>query len=261
MDKDLKKLIEISQSGGAVLKKYFGKKLDVINEKYNASDLQTTVDLESEKVIIDQLKKYFPDYNILSEEVGKIDNGSKFTFVIDPLDGTNNFVLGIANFTSVIGLLEGDKGIMAAVNSPMTNETFYAASGRGAFLNGKKIKVNTESDMTRSTISHEVDYHHDQTRTLNIRHELGANIKVKRLLTDWSPQFMICLLAAGRLEGIIREEGEIHDYVAGKIIAREAGAKITDYQGKPDQSDKTDKFIMSNGTQVHDRLIEVVNKK
>lgn len=260
MDKNFKPIVEAAQAGGEVLKKYFGKKLDVMNEKYNAADLQTTADLEAEKVIIEILNKNFPGYNILSEEAGEIDRKSKYSFVIDPLDGTNNFVLGIANFTNVIALTEDGTTIFSVVHSPMTNETFYAQQGNGAFLNKKKIKVNSESDITRATIAHHVDYSCNLLEVLDFRKRL-ADKKVKRILSNWSPAFELCLLASGRIEGIIRENGVIHDFLAGKMITKEAGAKVTDFEGGPDKEEQSDRFIISNGTDVHRHLLDVVTNK
>src|SRR3989344_581814 len=87
-------VIDAVKAGGAVLLKYFGAAYD-IHQKSSASDLRTTADLESEKVILEKLSQTFPDYNLYSEEAGEINKGSEYTFAIDPLDGTSNFVLGI----------------------------------------------------------------------------------------------------------------------------------------------------------------------
>ena len=259
MDKEFQPIIDAAEAGGKVLKKYFGKKLEVMNEKYNPADLQTTADLEAEKTILEILQKNFPGYSIISEEVGEIDNNSEYSFVIDPLDGTNNFVLGIANFTNVIALVKGDDVLFSVVHSPMTNETFYAQKGRGAFLNGHPIRVNQVSDFTKATIAHHVDYSFNLFQKTVIRKAL-TDKGIKRLLSYWSPAFELCLLAAGRIEGVIREKGVIHDFLAGKMIAIEAGAKVTDLHGQPEKSIKNDSTILSNGTSIHEILVEVTQQ-
>lgn len=259
MDKEFQPIIDAAEAGGKILKKYFGKKLELVNEKYNPADLQTTADLEAEKTILEILTKYFPKYSIISEEVGEIDKISEYSFVIDPLDGTNNFVLGIANFTNVIALTKGDEVLFSVVHSPMTNETFYAQKGRGAFLNGHKIHVNQVPDFQHATIAHHVDYSSNLFQKTILRKTLSDR-GIKRLLSYWSPAFELCLLAAGRIEGVIREKGVIHDFLAGKMIAIEAGAKATDLNGRPEENMKNDATILSNGTGIHDILVEVVQQ-
>ena len=91
-------LIEAAHAGGEILKKYFGQTLNLI-EKSTASDFKTEADIGSERAILTILRNKFPKYNIHSEEEGKFDNGSEYTIIVDPLDGTNNFVLGIPNFS------------------------------------------------------------------------------------------------------------------------------------------------------------------
>ena len=259
ISKQYQGIVDAAESAGEVLKKYFGKKLEMVKEKLMPSDLQTTADLEAEKTILKVLNQHYPKYSIISEEVGEIKKDSDYSFVIDPLDGTNNFVLGIANFTSVIALVKGDKVIFSVVHSPMTAETFYAETGQGAYLNGHKIYVNNVSDFTKATIAHHVDYSANLFQKTILRKAL-TDKGIKRLLSYWSPAFELCLLAAGRIEGVIREKGVIHDFLAGKMIAMEAGAKVTGLDGTAEKDVKSDAFILSNATSIHQDLIEVMEE-
>src|SRR3989344_752859 len=109
-DSDVKNLIKAAHAGGEILRKYFGKTLNPI-EKSTLWDFQTEADVGSEKAILKILRRSFPKYNIHAEEEGKTDNGSEFTIVIDPLDGTNNFVLGIPNFSVSIAVLHKNKAV------------------------------------------------------------------------------------------------------------------------------------------------------
>src|SRR3989338_1377041 len=141
--KDQKEIIRAAKAGGEVVRKYFGTVLTIV-EKSKASDVRTEADVESEAAIISILKKAFPAYNIFSEECGLIDKKSEYTFYIDPLDGTNNFVLGIPNFSVLIALAHGREAIFGLVYLPMLDVFYHAEKGKGAFLGSKSIKPSLE---------------------------------------------------------------------------------------------------------------------
>ncbi len=253
---DIDSVILAAQRGGKTIRKYFGKALD-IEVKTTASDFRTKADTDSEKAIIKIIADTFPTYNILSEESGLIDKKSEYTFVIDPLDGSNNFVLGIPNFSVSIGLLRGDTIILGVVHHPILNHTYYAQRGKGAFLHKKQLHVNNEQDIKKATISYtggyvsSFEYHQRFQKKL---HEYS----IKRMLITWSPAVEFCLLASGKIEAIINNKNEWYDYAAGKIIAREAGALITNFRGKPETTDRNNQFIISNGTRIHQQLVKIV---
>lgn len=252
---DIQQVIRAAKEGGKVIKHYFGEVLD-IEEKSHASDFRTKADLESEEAILKVIKRAFPTYNIYSEEAGKTDNGSNLTFVIDPLDGSNNFVLGVPNFTVSIALMDGDETILAVVYNPILDQTYYAEKGKGAFLDGKPIHVNNEADIKRSTICYTCGYINSNDYAEQVSHKLNQ-LGVKRQTNYWSPAYDYCLLASGRMEGIINNKNDLYDYAAGKMIVREAGGKVTDFKGDP-VTDKNDVFIASNGTAIHETLLSIV---
>lgn len=253
---DLSSIITAAENGGKVIKGYFGKALD-IEEKTMAADYRTKADTESEKVILKILTSKFSKFNIFSEETGKIDNHSEYTFVIDPLDGSNNFVIGLPNFSVSIGLLKGDTAILGVIHLPMLNHTYYAEEGKGAFLHNKRLKVNDEASMQRATVSYTCGYVNDKNYYEILLRKL-YKLGVKRTMSNWSPALEYCLIAAGKIEAMINNDNELYDYAAGKVIAREAGALITDFEGKPEANDKNSKFLISNGTKLHQEIIEVL---
>ncbi len=257
MNQDLEKIIVAAKAGGEVLKKYYGASLDT-TKKTIASDFRTKADLESEEAILANLTADFPTYNIISEEKGEINKNSEYTFVIDPLDGTNNFVLGIANFAISIGLLKNDEIIMGVIYSPIIDNVYYAEKGQGAFVDGAALHVSAEQDFTNSTVCYSQGYHtpyEPQTKVIDVLYHQ----QIKRVMTNWSVAFDFCMLASGRVEGIIANDLELHDCSAGKLIAREAGAKITDLKGEPEVSDRSCDFIASNGSTVHEKMIAALN--
>lgn len=125
---DIKPVLQAAQAGGKVLKGYFGKNLE-ITQKTTVGDFRTQADLDSEKAVLDILGQAFPEYNLHGEESGLQDKGSEYTFFVDPLDGSNNFVLGIPYFSCSIRLMKGDQGIVGVVYNPMADQFFFCSSG------------------------------------------------------------------------------------------------------------------------------------
>lgn len=256
MKKD-KILFKAAKEGGKVLEKYFGSNIKVKIKLTNA-DLQTEADLESEKAILKILKNEFPSYNIWSEECGYFDKKSDYTFVLDPLDGTNNFVLGIPQFSVALALLYKKEPVYSIIYNPVTEQLFHAERGKGAYLNNKRIKVNNVSDVKKSSVSYMTTYINSKGYKIKLFANL-YKLNIKRLLENWSMALDFCMLASGKIEAIILNRSELYDYIAGKLIAQEAGAKITGFNGK-DKLEKYDEFVASNGTAVHNKMIKALPK-
>lgn len=256
MNINLDLVIQAAENGGKVVKRYFGKALD-IEEKTTIADFRTRADTESEKAILQIITKNFPHFNVLSEETDFIDNKSEYTFVIDPLDGSNNFVLGVPNFSVSIGLLRGNKAVLGVIHLPILNHTYHAQDGKGACFDRKQLFVNKESDIKKASISYTCGYANSTEYTENLKHKLNE-LGIKRMLEYWSPAVDFCLLASGKIEAVINNKNEIYDYTAGKVIIREAGALITDFKGKPEENDRSNAFIASNGSNIHRKLLAIV---
>ena len=255
MDIDIEKLIIAARAGGDVVKKYFGQTLDAI-EKHDASDLRTKADLESEEAILRVLEESFPGYNIFSEEAGDRNNNSEQTIVVDPLDGTNNFVLGVPYVSVSIAVIEQNEILAGVVYNPILDQLYQAKRGLGAWFEGTRLAVNSESSIERASISYMQGYREtNETEGRMVARLQGTNIK--RVLTLWSPALDFCQLAAGRIEAVINNKVEIYDYAAGKLIALEAGARITDFQGQELKSLKDRAFIASNNTTLHGELLKL----
>lgn len=255
-EKDLKILIKAAHAGGKVLQKYFLRTLKLV-EKSTAWDFQTEADLESEKSILAILKTKFPTYNIYSEEEGKTDNDSDYTFVVDPLDGTNNFVLGIPNFSVSVALFYKNEAIIGVVYQPILDQTYYATKGKGAFLNGKKIKANNVINSEKITIAYGCGY---KTKRGYLAKTLSGlvNSNHKRILLNWSPAYEYCLLACGRIESIISDGIELYDYGAGKLIAKEAGAQVVDFTGKKEIDYTNNSFVISNTSEINKYVFNII---
>lgn len=248
------KIIKSAKEGGKILLKYFGKDLKIEN-KSTLADMQTKADVESEKAILEILEKEFPDYNIWGEESGLNDKKSEYTFVVDPLDGSYNFINNIPYFSVAVALMKNKEIIFSVIYDPILKRTYWAKKGQGSFLNNKKIKVNKESNIENSSVAYITRYINSKKYYMNLLGELH-NYEVRRIFVNWSVALDFCLFSMGKIEAIIHNGSELYDYAAGKLLAQEAGALITNFKG--DKEFKEEEFLATNGTKIHKQLLKIV---
>jgi myo-inositol-1(or 4)-monophosphatase len=260
MKQEYQEIINACQKGGEILNKYFGQVLE-ITEKTTPADFKTKADYESEEIIIKYLKTYFPDHNIVAEESGRKNVNSEYTLIIDPLDGTNNFVLGFPYFSTTAALQKNNQVIFSVIHNPVLNRTYWAEKGQGAYLNNKKIRVSPEFNINKATVASLLSYSLQgseyQYQTIK---SLIQVLKVKRDIYNWCPTLDFCLLAEGKIEAIINNQTELHDYAAGKLIAREAGAIITEFSGQEEADENNDQFIICNSKEIQSEILKILKQ-
>src|SRR3989338_2057396 len=188
-----------AKEAGKLLRDLFDK-AHTVKEKSKFEGFVTEADLASEKIILSELKKAFPDYSILSEEAGEERKNSNYMWLVDPLDGTTNFKIKNPFFNVSIGLAKGKQIVMGVIYSPILDELFYSIEGRGAYLNGKKISISDTSNFSSSVIA----FCHGGKNQKAIERALKIYSKLK-LLSNHTRQFgaaalEFCYLAAGRSE-------------------------------------------------------------
>ena len=245
--------LQAAKQAGKILLKFYGKK-EKAKEKSNKS-LVSKADLESNKAIIKIIKKNFPEHSILSEETGFEDNKSDYKWVIDPLDGTHNFLHRIPIFGTSIALEYKNDMILGVLNFPLLKQTAFAEKGKGAFLNGKRISVSAKSMLGYSFIS--VDYgQYDRKRRLKMLEGFGnQNIDFRSF---GSAVYELLLVACGKSDAYIITSTNEWDVAAGILIIEEAGGKVTDLQGR-EWDFKKNNFLMSNG-RLHNKLLKYTKK-
>ena len=258
MNVNINHIIEAAKAGGAVLTKYFGELLEV-EEKTSPKDFRTVADTESEEKIIQILEQYFPEANIFGEEQGKTDKGSDYTFIIDPLDGSNNFTVGIPYFSVSIALIKGNEAIASVIYAPTLNHCYWAEKGRGAFLNGSNISVNNVGDLRHTSLAYNKGYETTHQPEYVMFPELHER-QIKRIFLNWSVALDFCLLARGSVEAIINNDCEVYDFIAGRLIALEAGAKSSNFDSSQEVNDFNNKFLITNGTEIHQEMLSVISK-
>lgn len=198
------------------------------------NDVKLPEDKESERRIIEVLHRHFPAHTIFSEEVGMVSRDEEYLWIVDPLDGTNNYFIGFPYFSVSIALQHAGELVLGVVYNPVANQLFWAQKGKGAYLNGKRLKVNQRSDQ-RKAVGTYIRGRDTVTREEELRFTQPFVMQTKRLMRNIAPALDWCLLANGWLDYIVMHNSGIMDVAAGIVIAQEAGATITDWQGIPYQ--------------------------
>jgi myo-inositol-1(or 4)-monophosphatase len=251
----LNKIIEIAKGAGDIIRDYYGslKKGDISQKGY--SHFVTKADKDAEEYIIGELQKYFPDVGICSEEGDPI--SGKGSFIVDPLDGTHNFMHGIARFCISIAYEEDSEMKTGVVYEPIKKELFSAERGKGAFLNGEKIKHSGEKDIDKVlvTIGIPVSAYEKREKIMDSLKDLI--LKVNSIRIFGAAALQLAEVAAGRIDGDIGFSLSPWDVAAGWILVEEAGGIITDEAGGNKILEGT---VISGTPYVHRFLLDFVQK-
>jgi myo-inositol-1(or 4)-monophosphatase len=217
-------LIKALKAAGHIQKENFQKNLH-IEQKESISSIVTQVDFLCDKVITDLISERYPDHNLLSEECGLVNHNSKYTWVIDPLDGTSNFAAGISWFGVLIALFENDLPVLAGAYLPVDDLLYIAEDGKGAFVNSKKL-IMPDSVLKNSLSGFAIDYT-DDTAFFEYGMEIymflmknSRNIRCTNSLVD----FM--MVAEGKFGVEVNLFTKVWDIAAPWLIIREAGGSL-----------------------------------
>jgi len=224
--------VRAARAAGRVITKNMSR-LDAIRiEKKGRNDFVTEVDTEAEAAIIETLMKSFPDHSIMGEESGLIGKAdAEFQWIIDPLDGTTNFMHGFPHFSVSIGLYQKGRAYQAIVYDPVRQELFTGGKGEGAYLDGRRIRVSGIGQIEQALIGtgfpfrqgQELDFYQATLREFT-EHSAG----VRR---SGSAALDLAYIAAGRLDGVWLSGLKSWDFAAGALLVREAGGLVNDFQG------------------------------
>ncbi|MDD5311380.1 MAG: inositol monophosphatase family protein [Candidatus Omnitrophica bacterium] len=222
-------------------------------------NLVTNVDREVEGLLIRSLRKAFPEIGFLSEEIGEIRAGSDLKWVIDPIDGTTNFAHGFPFYSISVALEKDKKPILGIVYDPERRELFFAERGRGAFLNGKPIKVSAQKDLKKSLLMTGFSYNLGKTMETNLRHFRSFLIVSQAVRRAGSASLDLCNVACGRLDGYWELGLNPWDTAAAWLIVKEAGGEVTTFSGKP-YGHYLKEILASNG-KIHRQMSKILSKK
>jgi myo-inositol-1(or 4)-monophosphatase len=258
LDKICKQVIELTNEVGAFILKEQKKLNSDDIQKKGFNDLVSYVDQISEERLIIGLSKILPGSGILGEEGGGEFNIGRYTWVIDPLDGTTNFIHRLPCFAISIALFENKSPIIGVVNELNFKECFSAIKGKGAKLNGKKIKVSVQDDLSDSLIATGFPYNDFglQKEYMQLFQELMKCTQGLRRIGSASVD--LCYAAMGRFEAFYEYGLKPWDVAAGVLIVQEAGGKVSDFDGGNDYI--FGRSIISTNGYLHKSFLEIVKK-
>lgn len=222
--------------------------------KSSEIDIVTEVDKKSEEIIVSRLKGLTPNCSILGEEGTNV-TGNEYKWIIDPLDGTVNYASGLPIFAISFGLLKGDENIFGLVYIPYLNETFWAIKGKGAYINDKRIFVNTETELKKSLIATGFPYDrascgNEKNNNNYFRHIMP---KVRGIRRMGAACYDLCLVASGYLNGFWEMGLKPWDLAGPKCIIEEAGGFIHFFREDRDIS------ITCGNKDIADKLLEEID--
>ena len=209
-------MIKASEKASKVIIRDFGELENLQVSKKGPKDFVTNTDKRVEKILIEELSKTKKNYSFITEESGKILNKNKKVFwIIDPIDGTTNFLHGVPHFAISVALQKDDEIISGLIFDPIKNEIFYAEKNNGSFVNNNRVRVSNKSNLDECLFASNNDGVKSIHPKLNLRNTGCAALD-------------LAYVGCGRLDGYFHNKINLWDVAAGKIVIEEAGGKVND---------------------------------
>ena len=235
-------MIKAAEKASKVLIRDFGEVEKLQVSIKGPSDFVTNTDKKIEKILIEELNKAKKNYSILSEEIGVIENSDKDNFwIIDPIDGTTNFLHGIPHFAISIALKNKKEIISGLIYDPIKNEMFYAEKDNGAFLNNQRIRVSSKRNLNECLFAS------------GGRLEINSKLNIRK---SGSAALDLAYVASGRYDGYFQKNLNIWDIAAGLILVIEAGGK-TNFK---DDLNKNNLKVNAASNAIYEKMLENLDK-
>ena len=237
--------VRAARAAGDVILRYHNQ-VDLLTiENKSINDFVSEVDKTAEKAIINEIKKAFPKHSILAEESGEILGDSDFQWIIDPLDGTTNYLHGFPQYAVSIALLEKQVMTHGVIYDPFKEELFTASKGEGAYLNNERIRVTMSNGLQETLIGTGFPFKHPQHLDCYLETFKAIHPHVSGIRRAGSAALDLAYLAAGRLDGFWEIGLNSWDIAAGSLLVKEAGGFIGDFSGR-DQYMETGNVVAGN---------------
>ncbi|RMF41316.1 MAG: inositol monophosphatase [Anaerolineae bacterium] len=232
MQPTLNDLILLARQAGEILRQGYGNTHQVAYK--GVINPVTEVDQQSEAFLLEAIQRRFPGHHIVAEENGEVQGDADSLWYIDPIDGTVNFAHGVPIFSVSLAYVREGAVQFGVVYAPLLDECFAAARGQGATLNGQPIRVSPTDTLDGSLLVTGFPYHIRTTTENNLNWYAHFALRTQGVRRLGSAALDLCYVAAGRFDGYWEKFVEPWDVAAGALIAREAGAVVTAYDGTPD---------------------------
>ena len=221
------------------------------------ADFVTSADKRTEKILIEELSRARPGYGFLGEEGGAIEGADRtHRFIIDPIDGTTNFMHGIPHFAISIGLEREGQMVSGVIYNPVTDDLYTAEKGHGAYLNNKRLRVAARKDLAASVIATGLPFLGKEGHAraaAEMAEVMNVTAGIRRF---GSASLDLAYVAAGRFDGFWERSLQAWDIAAGIVLLREAGGMITDLRGGADMLTKGE--VLAANENLHPQLLKLL---
>jgi myo-inositol-1(or 4)-monophosphatase len=260
-DTVLEQALAIARHAGTILLRNLRQPIERAT-KSSDIDIVTAADKETELYIVGELTRLFSEHHIIGEEgggVGAARSTAQYLWLVDPLDGTLNFANGIPHFAVSLGLCDAAmEPLLGIVYDPNRSEAFYALKGRGAYLNGEQLKVSQTTRLSDAILCSGFAYDRRTNPDNNLRQWAAFTPIVRDMRRYGSAALDLCYVACARWDGFWERSLNPWDAVAGMLIAREAGAVVTDYEGSPRPQDGADGRYLAANPALHPQMQQII---
>ena len=230
--------IRAARAAGNIIANGFDNQTDLQIEAKGDNDYVTSVDKEAEQAIIYKIKQSYPEHSFVGEEGGVVDGDNDFKWIIDPLDGTTNFIKGIPHFAVSIALMHKGRLDQGVIFDPIRGELFTASRGAGAQLNGFRIRASTAKELSQTILATSFPY---KNKTSLPQYQESFNkifMQAGDIRRSGSAALDLAYVASGRYDGYWERGLKPWDIAAGELMVRESGGLVTDFSGGNDPMHK-----------------------
>ena len=250
-------MVKACRKAAKILIRDFGEVEKLQVSLKGPGDYVTASDKKVEKVLIEELLKARPNYSILSEEIGEIKNDESFKWIIDPIDGTSNFLHGIPHFAISIGLEHNGEIVCGIVYDPIKDEMFLAEKGNGSYMNNQRMRVSNRTKLRNCIVFSGGPRHKSENKELIFEEYKKFSSKVNIAIRKFgSASLDMAYVAAGRCDGFWQRDLSYWDIAAGIVLVKEAGGFVTDFKGNNEYI--KNKTIIVTNSRINNEMIEVL---
>ena len=258
----LRDVVPVARAAGDLLLRYRAELVSVHTEFKGRRELVTEADRAAERVVVEHLLRAYPQHAILAEEgvltpAGKPHRDADLVWILDPLDGTTNFVHDLPFFAVAIALVAGGQPVLGIVHAPVLGHTYTAAQGLGAFRDGRPIAVTKTAELDDALVATGFSYNRNDPGKDDNSARLARMLpRCRDLRRFGSAELDLCHVADGRFDGYWEMYLAPYDVAAGALIVRQAGGQVTDLGGGDDWL-FGGQILASNG-RLHQAMLGVV---
>ena len=237
------------RKAGRALLKDFGEIENLQIQSKNLGDFVTKSDLKSEKILLETLQYYYPKFSYLSEEKGSIEGSNEEMIVIDPIDGTTNFIHGIPIFGIVVAKLSNNEITDGVIFNPITNEFYWASKGKGAWCNNSRLRVSKRENIVECVVGTGIPIinkiYKDYLKEIDQISKVSSGLRCLG-----SASLDLAYVAAGKIDAFWERNLNLWDVSSGVLLIKEAGGKVTEPSGEA--WDISSKDILASNSIIHE---------